>query len=403
MGRDRRVKKPRYVAIDRDRHGNERIYYRAPGKPKIRLRGPLLSAEFWDDYRAAQRGQLKPRAPEKRMADPVRGSFHALCVAYYKSAEYKRLSPRSRYVRKLLLDGICQQKDASGGALGEKSAARMERRHILKLRDAKAETPAAANGIVKALRQLYKFGMLYQLTDKNPAAEAPYLPSTNKEGYHQWTPEEIAKYEAHHPVGTMARLAFDLMVYTGQRRGDVVQWGPQHVRDGRLVFTQQKTGKRLAIPIHPALAASIGATKTGDLHYLQSSYGRPFKSSNSFGNRMRKWCDSAGLPECSAHGLRKVTASRLAEIGCAAHEIMAITGHDSLKEVERYTRGRDQTTLAESAMKKYVAGGYAKKSIPPNREVRYGEPIRQPNPLKQQEPLCRLVPQGRNRNPWLPR
>jgi len=60
----------------------------------------------------------------------------------------------------------------------------------------------------------------------------------------------------------------------------------------------------------------------------------------------------AGLRHCSAHGLRKAAARRLAEAGCTAHEIAAITGHASLNEVQRYTRAADQQKLAASAMEK---------------------------------------------------
>ena len=387
MGRNGRVKKPPYVAIDHDRHGNERIYFRQPGSKKIRLRGPLFSDEFWKDYQAARSGKLAPRPVRHRIDEPGKGSFHALCVAYYRSAEYKRLSPRSRYVRKLLLDGLC-------GKYGDKPAQRLERRHILQWRDAKAETPAAANMIVKALRQLYRFALLYELADRNPALEVPYLPSANREGFHQWTPDEIAKYEAHHRTGTQARLAFDLMVYTGQRRGDVILWGPQHIRDGRLVFRQQKTGRRLEIPIHPMLADSIRATSTSELAFLLTKHGSPWANSNSFGNRMRRWCDAAELPECSAHGLRKVTASRLAEIGCAAHEIMAITGHDSLKEIERYTRGRDQIALADRAMTRYAAASFSKPIVSPANAVQSSETNPTDNPLTEKEAGPWMVPRG---------
>ena len=54
-----------------------------------------------------------------------------------------------------------------------------------------------------------------------------------------------------------------------------------------------------------------------------------------------------------AHGLRKATASRLAELGCSTQEIMAITGHTTLKEVERYTAAARRKILAESAMAKF--------------------------------------------------
>jgi integrase/recombinase XerD len=106
------------------------------------------------------------------------------------------------------------------------------------------------------------------------------------------------------------------------------------------------------IPLHQDLAAIIAATPSGHMTFLTTEYGKPF-SPNGFGNKFRKWCDQAGLPPCSAHGLRKATATRLAEGGASAHEIMAITGHKSLEEVERYTREARKKTLADSGMAKF--------------------------------------------------
>ena len=61
MGQRSGVKKPKYVIVDYDARGTPRIYYRAPGKKKIRLRGPLFEDDFWSDYQAAKQGKLKPK------------------------------------------------------------------------------------------------------------------------------------------------------------------------------------------------------------------------------------------------------------------------------------------------------------------------------------------------------
>ena len=60
------------------------------------------------------------------------------------------------------------------------------------------------------------------------------------EGFHTWTEEEIAQFEATHAIGTRPRLALALMLYTGQRRSDVVRMGRQYVKDGRMRIVQQK-------------------------------------------------------------------------------------------------------------------------------------------------------------------
>ncbi len=94
-----------------------------------------------------------------------------------------------------------------------------------------------------------------------------------------------------------------------------------------------------------------------------TEFGKPF-TANGFGNRFRKWCDAASLPNCSAHGLRKAASARLAELGCTDHEIMAITGHQTLKEVARYTAAANRKRLAESGMAKFAQGETGNESVP---------------------------------------
>jgi integrase len=143
-----------------------------------------------------------------------------------------------------------------------------------------------------------------------------------------------------------------LLLYTGQRRGDVIRIGRQHIRDGVLQVRQQKTGHDLAIPIHETLAAIIAEAPADHLTLLTTQAGKPF-SAGGFSNWFRDCCDEAGLPgHCSAHGLRKATARRLAEAGCTTHEIAAITGHATLSEVQRYTKAANQIRLARAAMDK---------------------------------------------------
>ena len=150
---------------------------------------------------------------------------------------------------------------------------------------------------------------------------------------------------------TRARLALALLLYTGQRRGDVIRMGAQHIRGGAIHLTQEKTGAALAIPVHPALAAIIASSSRDHLTFLVTRFGAPFGAS-AFSHWFRDRCNEAGLPHCSAHGLRKAAARVLAEAGCTAHEIGAITGHSSLAELVRYTKAADQRRLAEAAMAK---------------------------------------------------
>ena len=335
---------------DRDRHGNPRVYLRRKGQPKIRLAGIPWTPMFMTLYEAALKRTAEPAAPARDQPPPgpepvLPGTLRALCVAYYKSAEFKALDERTRHVRRLILDPVCQK-------VGNLLHAKLEARNIRQWRDARADRPEAANSLVKALRQVFSSAIENDLADRNPARDVPYLKSKGG-GFHSWSLEEVERFEETFPLGTRARLALALLLYTGQRRSDIVLFGRQHVRNGWLRFTQQKNKRNkpisLELPIVPELQAVIDASPCGDLTFLVNEFGRPFTAAG-FGNRMRKWCDEAGLPECSAHGLRKAAATRLAEMGRSEHEIMAVTGHQTSKEVGRYTKAARQKVLAGRAL-----------------------------------------------------
>jgi integrase len=157
-----------------------------------------------------------------------------------------------------------------------------------------------------------------------------------------------------HIIGSKPRLALALLLYTAQRRSDVVKMGRQHVKDGTITVRQEKTGAALVIPVHPTLAEVLAATSSEHLTFLVTATGKPY-GGNHFSESFREWCDAAGLPKhCSAHGLRKAACRRLAEAGCSANEIAAISGHASLDEVARYTKAADQARLARNAMTRTV-------------------------------------------------
>jgi integrase/recombinase XerD len=211
-----------------------------------------------------------------------------------------------------------------------------------------------ANKRLKALRAIFAWGG-ESLDLENPTIGVK-LAKSNSSGHHSWSMQEVHQFEERHPVGSMARLALSLLLYTACRREDVIRFGPQHISNGRLKYTQAKNEHRnpvhMDIPVHPDLTAIIAKTQIQHLTFLTTERGNPF-SNAYFGNWFRRRCNEAGLQHCSAHGLRKATAARLAERGATPHEIMAITGHKNLREVERYTRAVQQAGLADSAMKKF--------------------------------------------------
>ncbi|WP_136440725.1 tyrosine-type recombinase/integrase [Pacificoceanicola onchidii] len=343
-----------YVTKDRDRNGNERLYYRRHGK-KFRLRGPVGSPEFLVDYQLAMAGHVPKEQGQAKLSTTKNGSMRELIEHYYRCAAFTTLAPRTRHVRRQILDRFCCNIND-----GDKPFASLQTRHLLHRRDVMADRPEAANGMIKALRQVFKFAVEYGYCDDNPAMRVPML-TGSEDGFPPWTFDDVAKFEKRHPIGSMARLALSLALCTGQRRSDLVLLGPglektYHGREG-LEFVQFKNRnnkqKRVSlwVPIVPELRAIIDVTPTNGPTYIVGARGRPM-TAESFGNRFRDWCDEAGLKGLSAHGLRKTASVVLAENGCTEQEIMAITGHRTSKEVIRYTRSAEQKTRAVNAVEK---------------------------------------------------
>jgi integrase len=231
----------------------------------------------------------------------------------------------------------------------------LQRENVIALMTVRASKPDSANGLRKVLRAMMTHAVDMGLRGDDPTQGVKPVKPKSKTGFHRWAEDEIAQFESHHLIGTKPRLALALGLFFGQARADVVRMGEQHIRNEVLLWVRQKTegstALELAIPVHPELRTIIDATPSGHLTFLVTEFGRPFTAAG-FGNWFRERCDAAGLPHCSFHGLRKAASVRLAEAGCTPHEIAAITGHTSLKEIVRYTATADRRRLAISAMEK---------------------------------------------------
>lgn len=334
------MRKPAYVSSYRDRHGVLRWRFRRPGYPQSQTRELFGSEKWWAWYAAADAATKL----EIGASRTVPGSFNAVVVAYYASADYKRLGKVTQATYRNILDRF----RTAAGAL---PVAKIEAKHVRTWLDNRADRPAAANTLLKVLRAVMRFALDRGMVKSDPTFGV--RPLKNKsDGHHTWTEAEIAKYEARWPLGTRERLAFDLLLYTAQRSGDVRQMGRQHVHDGHVTVRQEKTGQPLEIPMHPRLVASIAAFNSGHLTFIVTKDGDPY-SARGFGNWFNDSAQDAGLDKGrTAHGLRKAAARRMAEAGCTPHQIAAVTGHKTLKEVERYTRAAAQKALAGSALAK---------------------------------------------------
>ena len=330
----------KYVHGFMDRHGKPHHYFRRAGFKQVRLPGLPGSSEFMEAYQTALDGAARIEIGAKRSAA---GSIGALVSAYLNSVGFQNLAPETQRSVRNILERFREEN-------GVKRVTMLQREHVQKMVNNKANTPSAAQNFLKALRALMTFAVEAGMRNDDPTLGVK-RPKIKTPGFRTWTEEDIAAFEATHTVGTPARLAMALMLFTGQRRSDVVHMARQHVRNGAIEVRQRKTGTALIIPIHPELQTIIDATPATQLMFLTTTQGKPFKSAASFGNWFSDCCRLAGLPKgTAAHGFRKAACRRLAEAGCSASEIMSISGHKSLSEVQRYCAAADQARMARQGI-----------------------------------------------------
>lgn len=344
----RKYNLPRFVSVFRDRHGKARYRFRRKAKGIDCYLKSLPGTEaFEKEYLACLAGKTSTAAPGVERAKP--GSLSALIDDYYGSTEYRGLADATKATYRNILERLRSEH-------GDRAVARLKRPDLKRILAEKADTPSAHNSLLKLLSILMKYAQDMEWRPDDPTLRIKRM-RTPEGGHHVWTEAEVARFEEIHPPGTMANLALKELLCTGQRRSDAYRMGWPDVSDGCIAVVQQKTNARLEIPLHPELARAIAARPRSDPTFLLNARGRHFASAASFGNRMREWCDEAGLPECSAHGLRHLAAHRLAEAGATPHQIKSITGHKSLREVERYTEGVNQRRLSKEAMAMLLGTG----------------------------------------------
>ncbi|MBO1038182.1 tyrosine-type recombinase/integrase [Brucella pituitosa] len=331
---------PKNCTIAFDRHGKRRIRFRRKGFDTY-LPYPPVGEEFDRAYTSALAG-VKEWGENIGSSRTKPGTMNALAVAYYRSPEFKGQRETTQKVYRAIVERFRKQH-------GHRLIKDLRREHIKTLIGKMSETPAAANRLLSLLRIMLNVALDNGWISANPAIGIKGY-SKKTDGHHSWTDEEVAAYEARHPKGTKARLALDLLLYTAQRRGDVVRMGWQHVNVDKISVRQEKTGKKLDLPILPELWEAIGSLPRENPTFFTGTNGKPYISA-SFGNWFRKRCDEAGLSHCSAHGLRKAAARRMAEAGLSGDVIKSVTGHTNLSMLTIYTNAANQAVLAEAGMK----------------------------------------------------
>jgi integrase len=335
-----RLKLPPFVHHFLDRHGRPRFYFRRRGYKQVPLPGLPWSPQF---MAAREVAMGSPAAPEVGASRTMPGTVNALVVSYFGSNDWSRLARDTRRTRKPIIERFRVQH-------GDKRVALLRQEHLLKML-AEIEKPLAKRHWLRAIRGLLKAAVPSMRND-DPTAGIAGIKLPKSKGHHTWTNEEIKQYRDYWPLGTQARLTLEFALETASRRGEIVRLGPQHIKDGRIRIERTKGSRDVDILITPELQAACDAMPKGHLTYLVTAYGEP-RTKYGLGNSFAEWATKAGLPKrCRLHGLKKGGMRRLAEARLTTHELMAISGHKTLSEVQRYTEEADRRLLADSGMAK---------------------------------------------------
>lgn len=349
---------PKHCSLVIDRHKKRRIRFRARGVDTY-LPYPPIGNDFEKAYAEALAGVTEWRA--NLGASRTRpGSFDALAVSYYRSPEFQGLRDSTKQTYRRIIENFREKH-------GKRMMRDLRREHLKAIIGDMAERPQAANRLLSLLKLMLDHALDNSWIASNPAQGIKGFSKKTK-GFHSWTDAEIAAYEERHPEGTKARLALALLLYTAQRRSDVVVMGWDQIKGKHISVKQVKTGAELELFMLPALTDAIKPLPREKPTFLTTEFGKPFTAAG-FGNWFRDRCNEAGLSHCSAHGLRKAAARRMAEGKMSGDIIKAVTGHTDLKQVSVYTAAANQAALAEKGLKAIAGTKRRTNSVQPKRKV----------------------------------
>lgn len=348
-------KLPLHLRRERTRHGLVVYFVRVGHGPRVRIREQFDTAEFWEAYRDAVAGKAPPTKASK--PENKTGSLAWLTARYMASSDWSNeISQATRKQRGAIFRAV-------NAKIGDKPFAAVTKAKIIDGRERRKDKPHAANNCLKAMRALFGWAMRNEHLEVDPTVGVKLLSTDNPDGFHTWEEDEVARFEARWLIGTRERLAMDLLLYTGLRRGDVVRIGRPHVRRGLLTIRTEKTEELVTLPVLQPLQASIDATPGGDLTFLATSRGQPFDKA-SFGNWFAKACKAAGVPG-RAYGLRKCGAVRAAEGGATEAQMNAIFGWaEGSKESSTYIRKADRARRAAAAAQTLLPAVKQEDKIP---------------------------------------
>lgn len=339
---------PANVRPIKDRHGKTRYRFRRSGWKSAYLPGNPGEGEFHRAYAdIVDAGPLAP-APIESTRKATPRSLDDLVQRYKKTTRWQKKKATTQHVQGRILERFADRVDKKGRRYGERPVTGISVGWLDNILGAMHETPAAANNLRKILKSAMDQAVRMEWRIDNPVK----LTDSYDEGtgYHTWTDEEIEQYRVRHALGTMARLALELALNTAARRCNVAALERDNIRDGRIIVAHVKGNNVASVPLLATTRAALEALPAAPIRFLIiTAFGKRFTDAG-LGNRMRAWCDQAGLEHCSMHGLRKACSRLLAEGGATDAEGQAVTGHKKAETFAYYRAQANRSALATSAM-----------------------------------------------------
>lgn len=350
---------PKYVTMFTDVRGKQRLRFRRKDYPSQYFTAPFGTEAFAQEYlRFNSTEAANQLLEERKRARFAPGSIGDLLTQYYAVPDRLGPSPVTQDKVRRILDRFADGRENRlvRGVGFQHIDAIIAKARMKRIDDSGRQVggPEAARKLRKELRRLFAFAVKLGWINSNPVESSETIrltPSERSPGFYTWTEDDIAAYRAYWPVGTKQRLAMELMLWTDQRKIDAIHLGRHSLEGDKLIIRQSKTGKKLILPIVDQLREALDAMPASDTEYfLVTEWGKPF-SVKGFGGWFRRQCDKAGLPQCTAHGLRKATMRRMAELEMPNKTMKSVSGHSKDDEVARYTASANQAALADSGLK----------------------------------------------------
>lgn len=328
-----------------DRHGKIRYRFRKKGYKSAYIKGKPGSKEFYRSLAEAMEQKVE-KVSAKSPMKVVSRSLDDLYRRMKRSPEWKEKGTKLAQAR--VYERFFNRVASNGKRYGEKPVSSVSVAWLNRILGDMEQTPGAANDLRKKLTVLLEYAIDIEWIDRNPARRS--MKYKKETPLYTWSEEDIGRYRATHPIGTMARLTLELALNTAARKCNVAGLTREDIRDGRIITQHAKGNNESSVRLLPMTRKALEALPAAPIkHLVVTQFGKPF-TVNGLGNRMRKWCDEAGLPQCTMHGLRKAISRRIAESGATDAQGQAVTGHTKPETFQKYRATANRITLADDAL-----------------------------------------------------